>query len=191
MASLTLRCLVINHSPTRLNTEDVNLWRTFGLPISQNGLLQADGYRIDSQSTRDCMFANALIWITSKMCNFIAAPPPTAVRLETWSRLQLEIDHWSDLLPPSFSPSARVKPAGSTFDELERLTRLNGTRRQCEEIWFPKTLCAATMQHYHMAKIILLLNKPQETTTDGSLGRRFHSMRNDTEEVVLHCYQIM
>ena len=166
---------------------------------------------------QECMFANALVWLSSKICNFIAGgensdPVPPGDRSETrqfekqpgkyaksqafllknWRRLHHELEVWFERLPASFSPSARMKPREAIFEEHERLTELTDKKRRFEEIWFPKPLCAATMQHYHMARVLLLLNKPHESTARRTtLGRRFNSMRSISEECVYHCYQIM
>ena len=163
------------------------------------------------------MFANALVWLSSKICNFIAVgeaaePVPPGDRTETshleqfpgkyaksqayllekWHRLDHELDVWFEGLPSSFMASARMKPREAIFEEHERLTELTDKKRKFEEIWFPKPLCAATMQHYHMARVLLLLNKPHESTARRTtLGRRFQSMRTISEECVYHCYQIM
>lgn len=215
MVLLTLG-LVINECRTRLNTEDVDLWRTFGLSIDRDGLIVTNKL-VDMQGLQECMFANGLIWIASKICNFLAAgekfesAPPgdrsqtshfdrhpghyaksQAILFQEWKKLQFELDHWFEELPPSFSPSARIKPSEEIFREHERLTELTDKKRKFEEIWFPKTLCAATMQHYHMAQILLLLNKPHETTAGRtSIGRRYESVRGIAEETVSHCYEIM
>ncbi len=51
--------------------------------------------------------------------------------------------------------------------------------------------CAATMQHYHMARILLLVNKPHETTMRRStITSRLNSYRSIEEDIIFHCYEI-
>ena len=47
------------------------------------------------------------------------------------------------------------------------------------------------MQQYHMARILLLVNKPHETTMRRStVTSRLKSYRSIDEEVISHCYEI-
>ena len=47
------------------------------------------------------------------------------------------------------------------------------------------------MQHYHMARILLLVNKPHESTMRRStIANRLNSYRSIGEEIVNHCYEI-
>ena len=47
------------------------------------------------------------------------------------------------------------------------------------------------MQHYHMARILLLVNKPHESTMRRStIANRLNSYRSIEEEIVSHCYEI-
>lgn len=186
------------------------------MSLNEDGLV-VPSKAIDIQGMQECMFANALIWLSSKICNFIAAgetsdavPPgdrsetiqfektpgkyakSQAFLLEKWKRLSYELEFWFEGLPASFIPSARMRPREAIFEEHERLTELTDKARKFEEIWYAKSMCAGTMQHYHMARVLLLLNKPHESTARRTtLGRRFNSMRSISEECVYHCYQIM
>lgn len=47
------------------------------------------------------------------------------------------------------------------------------------------------MQHYHMARILLLVNKPHETTMRRStITSRLNSYRSIEEDIIFHCYEI-
>ena len=115
------------------------------------------------------MLSNALVWLLAKLSNFIAAGEalhigldpengtslPIGVSQQTllkrWERLKLELEVWHNL-PDSFTPCARVPPSQSHL------------RTSFSEIWFANPMCASTMQNYHMAQILLLVNKPHEST---------------------------
>ena len=163
------------------------------------------------------MSANALVWLSSKICNFIAmgegyepippgdrsrtahvhltpnyTPQPQSALLHIWQRLDKELTAWFSGLPLSFKSPFRTRPQGSMFEEHERESARTDKKRTFEQVWFPQSWVAATMAHYHMARILLLLNKPHESTARRStLGTRFESMTAISEETVRHCYQII
>ena len=166
----------------------------------------------------DDMISNALVWLSCKLCNFIAEgealnPIPVGDRSETshqrqrpgeygksqsallekWNSLRQQFQIWFNGLPDTFEPTSRYKPRGEIFNEHEQfMERRGGTSREFKASWFASSMCASTMQHYHMAQILLLLNKPQETTAGRStIRRRFQSIINIGEEAVYHCYQIV
>lgn len=68
----------------------------------------------------DDMIANALVWLTMKLVNFIAAGDDfphelgLGIRqkqlLEYWESLEKQLDIWYEGLPDSFRPSSTVKP---------------------------------------------------------------------------------
>ena len=52
-------------------------------------------------------------------------------------------------------------------------------------------MCASTMQSYHMARTILLMNRPHESTARRStLSDRLHSYRTIEKEVRYHSHEI-
>ena len=151
------------------------------------------------------MISNALVWLSSRICNYLATgesfnATPAGDRsmtpraeigtigetqkslLERWHALYQELDIWYNGLPITFRPSARI-----------RQTSRDNWDGKClfQEIWYVMPMCAATMQHYHMARVLLLINKPHETTAGRTtIGARFGSYRSIDREATRHCYEI-
>ena len=213
---------VINECPTRLDTSDQSMWKEYGLPLAENGLLAAPSEDGQCSSQVNVMpddaISNTLVWLSCKLCNFIAEgealnPIPAGDRSETshhqqhpgeygktqaallkkWNSLRQQFQIWFDGLPDTFEPTSTYKPRGKIFDEHERFMEDRGEKcREFKANWFASSMCASTMQHYHMAQILLVLNKPQETTAARSTIRdRFQSIIDIGEEAVHHCYQIV
>lgn len=150
------------------------------------------------------MISNALIWLLSKIVNFIDAGDQIQVSpaggpseqgpigvsqntlLERWYRLHSELDSWYRGLPDTFQPCARLEP-----DRRPQLAP--GVDDDCPftEVWYSMPMCASTMQHYHMARIILLINKPHESTARRTtVTNRLKSYRSIESEIRLHSYEI-
>ena len=162
----------------------------------------------DDETMGEDMFSNALVWLSSRICNWLATgetfnPTPAGDRaeiprkqvgkigetqkslLERWHSLNEELDIWYEGLPATFLPSARI--ASKDADGRAR----EGYDGPFEEIWHVMPMCAATMQHYHMARVLLLINKPHESTAGrSSIGDRFRSYRSIEREATRHCYEI-
>ena len=159
---------------------------------------------------KEDMIANALVWLSSRLCNFIAEgesfnPIPAGDRSETprddepsdfgvsqkylterWRSFSHEFDVWFEGLPATFKPTARIKcPRNMNPD------RDTPDNRTFFEAWYTNGMCGASMLHYHMARILLLINKPHETTARRcTIGNRLQSYRLIEEDIVSHCYEI-
>lgn len=60
-----------------------------------------------------------------------------------------------------------------------------------DQVWFEVPQCAATMQGYHMARILLLVNRPQESTAIRStVSARLRSYRQTIQQVSRHSREI-
>ena len=150
----------INKTVTRLDTTDLTMWWSAGLKTTSDGLVcpsnpQHPEYTKD-KAMADDLVSNALIWILMKLVNYIAAgeemlevTSPVGNRqrelCEDWERIDEQLRVWYDGLPESFHATA---------------VHLADTRGGIEEKWFPRPLCASTMQSYHFARIQLLHHKP-------------------------------
>jgi hypothetical protein len=201
--------IVINESQTRLNTEDLGLWRAAGLHIDEQGFVMRSNtedfhYPERRAVMREDMIANALIWLLSKIVNFIASgdsidsvfpQQPTSpngiiginhmVLLERWKELETELDMWYRGLPETFKPCAQLPPV------LDGSIPIDSPRAIFPEIWYNISICASAMQLYCMARIVLLMNKPHESTARRStLATRLDSYRSIELEVRHHSYQI-
>lgn len=155
----------INNTSTRLDTGDIPMWKSAGLKLTGDGrfLCPSNPEHPDyaaENAMKDDIISNALIWILMKLVNFMAVGDGTpcpwglGVRqhnlLEQWNELDRELRMWYEGLPDSFKPTAVLPP-------------VNG-QGGIEEKWFPRSMCASTMQSYHFARIQLLHNKPHVST---------------------------
>lgn len=162
------------------------------------------------------MISNALVWLSSRLCNFIAAgegfnPVPAGDRsevaredelgdlgrsqksqLDTWNAIWRMFDVWFEGLPATFEPSARVKSKiQRPLPDAQLFLARKPSDHPFDEVWYSMPMCAATMQHFHMARILLLINKPHETTARRStIASRLKSYRDIEEQIVYHCYEI-
>ena len=196
----------INECQTRLDTEDARLWREAGLLLDENNLVVAsnstDSGIPEEDLMREDMIANALIWLSSKLVNFISAgesfTPLSAADshagrspthnsadigvsqqtlLERWHRLKNELDVWFNGVPETFMPTARITTThyGTSF----------------VEVWHSVPMCAATVLSWHMTQILLLINKPHETTARRStVAERLHSYRTIEADIKFHSREI-
>ena len=144
--------------------------------------------------------SNELTWLLGKIANFLtsgdaivpedyALPPgqrpyfglTQELLLECWSMLRAELQEWHASRPRTFAPSARTKASiqlGSGFEDFE-------------QIWYDVPLCAAAMQGYHQACILLLVNRPQESTAIRStVSARLESYRQIHADVSRHAREI-
>ncbi|KAI9663948.1 MAG: FACT complex subunit [Bathelium mastoideum] len=193
----------INETHTRLDTEDLTMWREAGLLIDDRGFIlpsntTTSGYPEGDDVMREDMISNALIWLISKLDNFMAAgddlPPELSqlpgqginqrTLLDYWFQLREQFQVWHDGLPLTFKPCASVYPANLPLDEP--------IDAPLPEIWYSIPLCASTMQSFHFAQIQLLMNKPHESTQGRStLFARVTSYDAVLAEVRVHARQII
>jgi hypothetical protein len=201
--------IVINESQTRLNTEDWDLWRAAGLLLDNQGFVmpsnQVDLHSESQLSMREDMISNALIWLMSKIVNFLASGDsidnvypqdrgsPSAVfginqmtLLERWHELAKELDIWYQGLPETFKPCARLPKI------TDGSIPADSPRAVFSEIWYSIPMCGSTMQSYHFTKILLLINKPHESTTRRStVANRLQSYRTIEMETRYHSHEIL
>ncbi|KAK5732935.1 hypothetical protein LTR17_010068 [Elasticomyces elasticus] len=167
----------INSTTTRLDTADLPMWRSAGLKLTTEGFV-CPSYPQHPHYTRedampDDLVSNALVWLLQKLVNFIAAgddvpetisPLGLGVRqqelLEYWQSLDEQFRVWYDGLPDSFHATA-----------VRTIDTDNASKPCLAERWFPRPMCASTMQSYHFARIQLLHNKPHLSTA-GPLNMR-------------------
>ncbi|KAH8594068.1 hypothetical protein B0O99DRAFT_673216 [Bisporella sp. PMI_857] len=201
---------LINETQTRLSHQDMQLWQDAGLSIDKSGFLipsspsstvEGEGYG----GVEEDRIGNNMLWLVAKVVNYITSGDgltpedfarPAGQRmlfgvaqeelLRRWSLLEMEIHKWSSSLPPTFTPSARTpilqhKDHSSSASYLSRF----------EKTWYEIPMCAAIMQSYYMARILLLVNRPQESTAVRStVSARLRSYRQTQEEVIRHGREI-
>ena len=190
----------INHSQTRLDTSDLRMWEDAGLLLDEKGHVKTSNIVSSAvyegpELMREDMISNALVWILSKVVNFISAGDAIDSNryatektifgvgqdtlLERWHELDEDLDVWHQGLPDTFRPSARIRPNRSIDEPFE-------------EIWFGRGMCASAMQSYHMARILLLSNKPQESTASRTtVTWRLNGYRAIETQVRMHSYEIV
>lgn len=158
---------------------------------------------------KEDMISNAFVLLMSRLINFVAAgemfhPVPAGHRgdmaykddpslfgisqqalLDKWGEIDNEINIWFKGLPETFSPCARLEPSRLTAVDVEPGSPV------FSEIWYNIPMCGSTMQNYHMARILLLINKPHESTARRStVASRLKSYRLIDTEIIHHCHEI-
>ena len=176
----------------------------------------AVGALTDHRVMKEDMISNALVWLSSRLCNFIAAgegfnPVPAGdyseapqedelgdlgrsqkSQLQKWNSIWRMFDVWLEGLPATFEPSARIKSkVQRPLPDAQLFPAGECNEHPFDEVWYSMPMCAATMQHYHMARILLLINKPHETTARRStITYRLKSYRDIEKQILYHCYEI-
>ncbi|KAL8947736.1 MAG: hypothetical protein Q9222_006020 [Ikaeria aurantiellina] len=186
----------VNECRTRLDTEDIPMWKDAGLLIDQDGLIiPSNNPEIslpEEELMREDMIGNALIWLLSKLMNLICAssssdtdqegfPPPDSSQqtvFEKWNRVSHEMETWFNGNPETFMPSAIIP------------VRLHGS--DLTEVWHSIPLCAATIITWHMAQVLMLVNRPHDLhTRRTTVAKKLDSYRNIQAEIAYHSRQIL
>ena len=182
----------MNETQTQVDAKDLAYWHPDDLSLNGREPPSLHNRNSIDYQLREDTIARALTCILVHIVNYLAVgdsidnifpqdpSSPTSLigvnqltLLEHWRLLAKELENWSQELPNTFSPCARI--SGSVFSE----------------IWFSIPMCASTMQTYHMARIILLINRPQESTARRTtLGSRLNSYRFIDAEVRYHSREI-
>lgn len=154
---------------TRMDIEDLHMWRIAGLALDDQGFVIPSDDAVED-IMKDDMISNALIWILSKVVNYIAdikefqcSHPENAQRVikDCWERLTRELDIWYQGLPDSFQPRARIERKQS--EPATESTPLKPAT--IPDIWYTSAMCASTIQTYHLARILLLIHGPHNTSS--------------------------
>jgi hypothetical protein len=190
---------------TRFDLQDTHLWQHVGLVADENGFLMPS---TPSDATETSMSAeieeetksNELTWLLGKIVNFLTsgdALSPEGYSLpsgqrqlvgvtqeqlkERWKLLAGQLHSWHRSLSTNFWPIARTTLPDCATPSVSGFAR----------IWYEVPMCAATMQRYHMACILLLVNEPQESTAVRStISARLNSYRKSEREATRHAQEI-
>ncbi|KAL8721835.1 MAG: hypothetical protein Q9225_001549 [Loekoesia sp. 1 TL-2023] len=177
----------VHECRTRLDTEDVSLWRDNGLLLDENDLVVPSNAPESEFSRgnfmREDMIGNALIWLVSKLMNLLCVDETAPVNNQhslsaKWARLNYEMEVWFNGLPETFMPSAiiPVHPHGTNLTE----------------VWSSIPVCTATVMTWHMAQVLMLVNKPPDVPTRRpTVAERMKSYRNIGQEIAFHSRQIL
>ena len=180
----------INHQHSFLNTEDLDLWRTCGLKIQDDGSLYPNPSEVknDPLHCREIaeLVSHTLLWLVLRVMNYLASDQdetPT-MRQARWLQLTSQLDEWYLNLPDTFQPCAQMRyqlPMRSHLGAASHLT----------EVFFSINVCAAAMQLYHFARILLLMHKPIQPHETGVGGAgRLKAHREVSSETIKHAHRI-
>ncbi|KAI9718291.1 MAG: hypothetical protein M1828_006755 [Chrysothrix sp. TS-e1954] len=193
----------INETQTRLDTEDLPLWREAGLLIDEEGFVQpsnttASGHVEENSGVMKAdMISNALVWLGSKIVNYAVAVENgpggsqeawegmnrTTMQLR-WNELQKQLDVWHTGLPDTFEPCVELDP-------LELPSHHGVSDAVFPEVWFNDMMAASTMQHYHMAQMLLKIHKPQHLVRGREpFYKRLGSFKSTARDVEHHARAI-
>ncbi|RVX68088.1 hypothetical protein B0A52_08227 [Exophiala mesophila] len=205
----------VNNSKTRLDTENLTMWRAAGLSVTEQGVLTYGAQTTTNAglsylpSDREDSVACSLIWIVLRVMNFIAPQddqvPPSGVpgsgirgprgapsagksiqqRIEKWGQLRQQLQEWYDSLPFTFQPYATMSTtAQSDFEPAEE------HKNRFVRLYYSVPLCAAALQLYHFAQILLVLNQPVDEKDAKHLAKRLQMFRKVSEESEHHSRRI-
>ncbi|KAK3067325.1 hypothetical protein LTR53_015885 [Teratosphaeriaceae sp. CCFEE 6253] len=178
----------INRKETYLDTEDLAMWRDCGLQVQDNGSLYSEPTAIKSDPLH-CrqivqLVSHTLMWLVLKVTNYLAQNTnlSQAEQLVTWELLGTQLDIWIEHLPETFQPCAQIR-----YPLNMRQHRGGEAGSQLTEVFFSIEQCAAAIQLYHFARILLLLNKPR----DRDVASRLKAYREVSTEAIRHAREIV
>ncbi|KAK0328857.1 hypothetical protein LTR82_000790 [Friedmanniomyces endolithicus] len=181
----------INRRRTYLDPEDLNIWRSCGLQLQDDGALYADpiDLRIDTGQCRQTvqLVSHTLIWLLLCVTNYLARDShrTLAQQLEMWDTLNTQLDAFHANLPESFQPCAQIRAPPPTREQLES----DLGYCQFTEVFFSSSSSASSMQLYHFARLLLLLNRPREPERKGI--SRLQAYREVSSEATKHAREIV
>jgi hypothetical protein len=166
---------VIYGKKTRLEMDDYAMWRQMGVHIDSVGCFFAgdDPLYPNYDDDQIDLVSNTLVWMLAKIVNLIAiandenglVPESSSMpRVEAWQQLRRELQMWFKALPPSFQPCSQLGFTQTTDGNGCASCRLRSRSLIDHETWYSDSMCASTMQSYHMAEIFLLLHQPRTHT---------------------------
>jgi len=176
----------INNQRTFLNTEDLPLWRTSGLQLSASSSLYDKPLEIknDPHHCREIAetVSHTLLWLLLRVMNYLASDRDTdpSNRQAQWTQLTTQLTDWHNHLPPTFQPVAQIRYPMST-----RTSHLT-------EVFFTMPVCAAALQLYHFARILLLLHKPiQSSDSHAASSPVLDALLASSAEALKHAHRII
>ncbi|KAL4785015.1 hypothetical protein BJX76DRAFT_325780 [Aspergillus varians] len=173
-----LNSFVTRHKP-RIDPDDMALWCRMGVPLDRYGNLVAD---FPGDAELETILFKALIRI---MCQMLSSDLTDRTQ---WNKVNEKFDHWQNAVPPSFYipiawPPAESNPVPST-DPFAR------------EIWFESDICAITLAFYHMARMIMLINRPinllvQQSRDGNDLLGTYNTLQQDLRKHAMEIIPMM
>lgn len=177
-----------NRQRTYLDTEDLPMWRSSGLEVQDDGSLYAGPEKIkdDPLHCRSIaqLVSHTVLWLVLRVTNYLAQGQerPLAEKQTIWDTLTAQLDAWYDHLPQTFQPCAQIRYP------LKMRSHCGGTTgSQLTEVFFSIEQCAAAIQLYHFARILLLLYRP--SSKNGI--NRLKAYREISGEAIKHAREIV
>lgn len=182
----------LNHQYTFLDTEDLPLWRSCGLQTQEDGSLYINPLEVEKDPLHGRqiaeLVAHTLLWLLLRVMNYLSSVSDDTItpemRKARWHQLNEQLNEWHSHLPQTFQPVAKIRhPLAS-----------RGSGPHLTEVFFSMNVCAAALQLYHFARILLLLNKPDEASFVGSGWRivsRYDIYPDISNEAIGHAHQII
>lgn len=179
---------------TRLDTDDVRLWREAGLLLNEDDLVVSSNTlepRFSEHDMREDMLGNALIWLVSKLVrasqrerlpdkltivqmNLICASSGPDAPLGTFHPQDAALGSANtDVTPESLSArwhrlnqemEAWFTGLPETFMP-SAIIPVHPHGTNLTEVWHSIPVCAATTLTWHFAQILILVNKPHNVPT--------------------------
>jgi hypothetical protein len=196
---------VITQQSTRVDTDNIQLWRSMGLPLDESGNIESHYFTSEPRAepyNHDVMALQAIIRLMCKLINYIstktkrhASTSPSTVLSESgssstqtnlWSILDSKFDNWLRALPPSFQPDVTRKRKAAEGNPNSIIF--------ADEVWFVDNACAMAFMYFRMAKILLLIYKPMElvaTSTTPTPPDWLHTSREVQKELNLHTKELV
>ncbi|KIX98042.1 uncharacterized protein Z520_06121 [Fonsecaea multimorphosa CBS 102226] len=212
----------VNHSKTRLDPDNLTMWKAAGLPVMDDGTLNYNDPSTPINAVvsyqpgdREDLVSCTLIWIVLRTMNFIApqedatgslagtprvfdspgttvkagsepgTPGAVQTRVARWKQLRRQLEDWYDNLPFTFQPYAIAAAGAQQPSDL-----LPDGRPRFARLFFSVPMCAAALQLYHFAQVLLLLNQPVDEQDARHPANRLRMFRQVAEESEHHSRQI-
>ena len=213
----------VNHSKTRLDPDNLTMWKAAGLPVMDDGTLHYNDPSTPINAIvsyqpgdREDLVSCTLIWILLRTMNFIApledvpgsttatpgsfgspaailgrthselsTPGFTHIRIARWRQLRRQLEDWYENLPFTFQPYAIAAAGAQHPSDL-----LPDGRPRFARLFFSVPMCAAALQLYHFAQILLLLHQPAEEHDARHPASRLRMFRKVAKQSEHHSRQI-
>lgn len=168
IAKADIMAAFVRQSRMQVDPQDMSIWNAAGLQMMTS----------DSSMTRvrEDDICRTLVWIVSRVMNFLAANA-TEKTMPEWNELRNLLDQWYHSLPTLFRPYASVPVVAGQPNLKPHFMR---------EL-YSLPMCAAAFQFYHFAQILLLMNRPIDNKDGIS---RLQAFRKVSEEANNHSRQI-
>ncbi|UNI23830.1 hypothetical protein JDV02_009624 [Purpureocillium takamizusanense] len=194
----------VSHRRTRINTDNLALWRNMGLLAEDNGRLTLssgpNSLSTTAEHARDKVLSYTLIRLLCKLVETLAPLPEwnsaaATIDMETNTTalallsLECEFDAWFEMLSPSFYPDGNfLTPEDDYGAEASGLFS--------QEIWFSNDLCSTTMMYYHMARLLLLIHRPSHLLSASTTGSAvcfdlLHAFRATQQKLRFHATKVI